>query len=160
MPLSGEWDQLESFRRKKWLGIAQRYPSLPASEQQRVQHRMKAWINLSPGERQRVRDLYKNLQKAPPEQRASIMQKWQEYKELPDAEKERLRKLQEQTRTQPKKTQPGTSSAQRSNTPSVAHPAPLVPSTSSAGVSVTPLAPVAPTGAPLPIPASADPQGK
>jgi hypothetical protein len=26
-PLSGDWDKMEGFRRKKWLGIAQRYQS-------------------------------------------------------------------------------------------------------------------------------------
>ena len=27
-PLANEWDKLENFRRKKWLGIAERYPCL------------------------------------------------------------------------------------------------------------------------------------
>lgn len=130
MPLSGEWDQMESFRRKKWLGIAQRYPNLPPDEKTRVQHRMKAWINLSPGERQRARDLYKNLQKAAPEQRAAIMQKWEEYKELPDTEKERLRQ-QNVSRTSQKATPIKNALPQRSNIPSVGHPAPMAPAPAS-----------------------------
>lgn len=91
MPLSGEWDQLESFRRKKWLGIAQRYPRMSADEQQRVQRRMKDWISLSPDERREARNRYKNMQKAPPEHREAVKQRWQAYKSLPDAEKHRLR---------------------------------------------------------------------
>ena len=90
-PLAGEWDKLEVYRRKKWLGIAQRYPAMSAEEQQRLQLRMKAWINLSPEERNRAREQYKALKKAPPEQRQAVNQKWEEYKNLPDAEKERLK---------------------------------------------------------------------
>ena len=93
MPLSGEWDQLESFRRKKWLGIVQRYPAMTPNEQQHVQHRMKAWIGLSSAERRQAREGFKTLQKTPPESREVIKQRWQEYKKLPDDEKERLRKL-------------------------------------------------------------------
>lgn len=96
MPLSGEWDQLESFRRKKWLGIAQRYPTMTPDEQQRVQRRMKDWVKLTPAERQQARERYKSLQKAPPEQREAVKQKWQTYKELPDTEKERLRQKAQQ----------------------------------------------------------------
>ncbi len=91
MPLSGEWDQLESFRRKKWLGIAQRYPGMNPDEQQRVQRRMKDWISLSPDERREARNRYKNMQKAPPEHREAVKQRWDKYKALPDAEKDRLR---------------------------------------------------------------------
>lgn len=95
-PLSGEWDKLESYRRKKWLGIVQRYPTMSAEEQQRIQRRMKAWVNLSPEERKRAREQYKTLQKAPPEQRQAVKQKWQEYENLPDAEKQRLQQSSKQ----------------------------------------------------------------
>ena len=102
MPLSGEWDKLETYRRKKWLGIAQRYPSMTTEEQQRVQHNMRAWIKLTPAQRQQARERFKeSLQKTSPEHRQAIKQKWQEYSELPDAEKERLRK-QPLYKTQPK----------------------------------------------------------
>lgn len=102
MPLSGEWDKLETYRRKKWLGIAQRYPSMTTEEQQRVQHNMRAWIKLTPAQRQQARERFKeSLQKTSPEHRQAIKQKWQEYSKLPDAEKERLRK-QPLYKTQPK----------------------------------------------------------
>jgi hypothetical protein len=129
MPLSGEWDQLESFRRKKWLGIAQRYPSLPPDEQNRVQQRIKAWVNLSPSERQRARDLYKSLRKAAPEERAAVVQKWQEYKELPDTEKERLRKKAPAGKSakNPVAGNAINSQPQRSNIPPGGHPAPITP---------------------------------
>ena len=90
-PLAGEWDKMETYRRKKWLGIAQRYQSLSPEEQARMQRRMTDWVKLTPEERKRAREKYKSLQKAPPEQKQAVRQKWQEYKELPEAEKARLK---------------------------------------------------------------------
>jgi hypothetical protein len=82
---------MNGFHRKKWLGIAQRYPSLSAEEQARMQRRMTDWAKLTPDERKQARDKYKSLQKAPPEQKKAVKQKWQEYKELPESEKTRLK---------------------------------------------------------------------
>jgi hypothetical protein len=89
-PLAREWDQFEHSRRKKWLGIAERYPAMKSEEQSRVQRRMVEWVRLSPEERKLAREKYKNLSKAPPEHKESIMQKWQEYKDLPEEQKQRL----------------------------------------------------------------------
>jgi len=90
-PLSTEWDKMGGFSRKKWLGIAQRYPSLSSDEQARMQRRMTDWAKLTPDERKRARDKYKSLQKAPPEKKEAVKLKWQEYKELPESEKTRLK---------------------------------------------------------------------
>ncbi len=90
-PLSAEWDTMEGFRRKKWLGIAQRYQHLSSDEQARVQRRMIDWSRLTPDERKRARDQYKSLQKAPPEKKEEVKLKWQEYKELPESEKAKLK---------------------------------------------------------------------
>lgn len=90
-PLAGEWDKMEGFRRKKWLGIAQRYQTLSPDEQTRMQRRMTAWAKLTPDERKRARDQYKSLQKAPPEKKEAVKLKWQEYKDLPEGEKARLK---------------------------------------------------------------------
>ncbi len=90
-PLAGEWDKMEGFRRKKWLGIAQRYTSLTPDEQTRIQRRMTDWAKLTPDERKRARDQYMSLQNAPPEKKEAVKQKWQEYKELPESEKARLK---------------------------------------------------------------------
>lgn len=93
-PLAAEWNALEVYRQKKWLGIAQRYSGLTPDEQARVQRRMKAWVKLSPEERKAARERFKKLNKAAPERKEAIKQKWQEYKELPDQDRQ---KLQEQT---------------------------------------------------------------
>lgn len=90
-PLAPEWDKMEGFSRKKWIGIAQRYPSLSADEQARMQRRMTDWAKLTPDERKRARDKFKSLQKDPPEKKEAVKLKWQEYKQLPESEKTRLK---------------------------------------------------------------------
>lgn len=90
-PLSGEWDKLESYRRKKWIGIAKRYPSMSPDEQARVQRRMATWVKMTPTERRAAREKYLALQKAPSDQKETVKQRWQEYKALPDEEKTRLK---------------------------------------------------------------------
>lgn len=90
-PLSAEWDTMDGFRRKKWLGIAQRYQAMGADEQVRMQRRMTDWAKLTPDERKRARDQYKSLQKAPPEKKAAVKLKWQEYRDLPESERAQLK---------------------------------------------------------------------
>jgi hypothetical protein len=90
-PLSNEWDKMDGFRRKKWVGIVHRYQSMSPDEQARVQRRMTEWAKLTPDERKRARDKYKSLQKAPPEKKEAVKLKWQEYKDLPESEKNRLK---------------------------------------------------------------------
>ena len=50
-PLAGEWDRMENIRRKKWLGIAERYPAMKPDEQRRVQERMREWARRESPER-------------------------------------------------------------------------------------------------------------
>lgn len=90
-PLSNEWNTMESFRRKKWLGIAERYASLSGEEQMRVQRRMQDWAKLAPEERRLAREKFKTLQKVTPEMRESLRQNWEDYKALPEDEKARLK---------------------------------------------------------------------
>lgn len=90
-PLAADWDKISGFQRKKWIGIAQRYPSMNAEEQTRIQRRMTEWAKLTPEERKQARDKYLALQKAAPEKKESVKLKWQEYKELPESERTRLK---------------------------------------------------------------------
>lgn len=89
-PLAGEWDKMEGFRRKKWMGIAQRYQSMTPDEQSRMQRRMTSWAKLTPEERKRARAKYLKLQDGSPEKKEDLKKKWEQYKELPEAEKARL----------------------------------------------------------------------
>ncbi len=89
-PLARDWDKMEAFRKKKWLGIAKRYPGMKPQEQARVQRRMQDWASLTPEQRTQARARYKNLKTVPPEQKEALKKKWEQYKELPEEEKKRL----------------------------------------------------------------------
>ncbi|MBL8492215.1 MAG: DUF3106 domain-containing protein [Rhodocyclaceae bacterium] len=90
-PLASDWDSLEPYRKKKWLGISTRYPSMTAEEQARVQSNMRDWARLSSEERKAAREKFKNLKKSPPETQQAVRDKWQQYQELSDEEKDKLR---------------------------------------------------------------------
>lgn len=78
-PLAQEWDSMEPAKKKKWLGIAKRYPGMTAEEQHRTQLQMRDWYSLTPEQRELVREKYKTIKKLPPEKRHEIKQKWREY---------------------------------------------------------------------------------
>lgn len=90
-PLAGEWNAMDAFRRKKWLGIAQRYPAMSPTEQASVQRNMQEWARLAPEERKRAREQYKTLQQASPAQRDAVRQKWEEYTALTPEERDQLK---------------------------------------------------------------------
>lgn len=90
-PLSHDWDSMENLRRRKWLGIAERYPSMDKAQQQRMQQRMREWADLTPEQRSKVRDTYKDFKQLPPEQKKTLLQKWEAYSNLPSEEKTRIR---------------------------------------------------------------------
>ena len=77
-PLQGEWEQLDTTRRKKWVDIANRYPTMKQAQQQRLQKRMQEWAKLTPEERRVAREQYRTLKKIPPKERK---EKWQEYQQ-------------------------------------------------------------------------------
>jgi len=52
---------------------------------------LKTLGSMTPDERKRARDKYKALQKDHPEKKEAVKLKWQEYKELPEGEKSRLK---------------------------------------------------------------------
>lgn len=82
-PLAKDWDKMENIRKKKWLGIADRYPSMKQDEQHRMQDRMREWANLTPDQRAKVRSSYKDFNQLPPEQKQLVKQKWEAYSNLP-----------------------------------------------------------------------------
>lgn len=91
-PLSDEWDSLESYRQKKWLGIAARFSSFTADEQRRLQGQMQEWRKLTPEERQFARENYKTTSQLSADKKQDLKQKWEEYSNLPEEEKDRLKK--------------------------------------------------------------------
>ena len=78
-PLKVDWENLSPERRRKWIGIANRYPKMAKLEQERVQKRMQRWANLSPEQRQRARENYRRMAKASAAKRRRLRQQWAEY---------------------------------------------------------------------------------
>ena len=89
-PLASEWNKLGLQHKKKWLGIAKRYPKMKPDEQARVQRRMQAWAKLTPKERQTARENYKKMEKLPPDKKQGLKQQWEEYNRLPEQERRKL----------------------------------------------------------------------
>lgn len=87
-PLKADWDALTPDRRRKWIGIAKRYPKLKAGEQARIRQRMQRWAKLSPEQRRQVRNTYKQLAKKPPEKRGRLRDQWAEYQSLTPGERQ------------------------------------------------------------------------
>lgn len=104
-PLEKEWGEMDAFRRKKWLGIANRFPDMTAEEQASILRNIRQWARLAPEERKIAREKYKSLKRITPDERRLVRQKWEEYAALTDEEKERLRKkaLQQKKLKTPKK---------------------------------------------------------
>lgn len=90
-PLKDSWTQIEPERRRKWVGLAKRYPKMDAKAQERVQKRMQRWAALTPKQRQQARENYKRIAK----QRAAkknqkLAERWAEYQSLPPHERDTL----------------------------------------------------------------------
>jgi hypothetical protein len=89
-PLKADWDSLEPERRRKWIGVAKRYPSMTKRGQERVQRRMQVWAKLTPEQRRHARETYKQMAKVPPEKRGKLREQWAEYQQLPQEERDSL----------------------------------------------------------------------
>jgi hypothetical protein len=91
-PLKDDWANLDTDRRRKWVGIAKRYPTMQPKEQERVQRRMQRWAALTPQQRQQARENYKRIAKQRAEKRnQKLAERWAEYQALPEHERaERL----------------------------------------------------------------------
>lgn len=89
-PLGPEWDAMDDARRKKWMGIAGRYPHLSQDEQTRIQSQMREWAKLTPRQRLIVREKYRAMRKIPADKRGNVREQWERYLELPEEEKQRL----------------------------------------------------------------------
>ena len=89
-PLKADWESLELERRRKWVGIANRYPKMKLEEQERVQRRMQAWAKLSPEQRRQARENYKRIVKNRAEKRDKLGEAWAEYQSLPPHERQNL----------------------------------------------------------------------
>lgn len=109
-PLQRDWSRIEPARQQKWLEVANRFPSLPADEQQRMQQRMADWSRLTPEERGKARLNYRQTRQLTPEE---LQARWQAYQALPADQKRRLAERGEAPPNPARK--PERSAAQSSN---------------------------------------------
>lgn len=86
-PLEREWPRIDAPRKRKWLEIAARFPSMNPQERTRLQERMRDWVRLSPEERSRARINYRDAKDISPQERRSS---WEAYQALSEDERKRL----------------------------------------------------------------------
>ena len=86
-PLQRDWASIDASGKAKWLEVAVRFPSLPATEQQRVQFRMAEWARLTPAQRGNARLSFQETKQLSGEQK---QQRWEAYQALPDDERKAL----------------------------------------------------------------------
>lgn len=103
-PLRTQWETLDAVRRQKWREIAQRYPKLPADQQERLRSRMAEWAAMTPAERNAARLRFEESKLLPADERQA---RWEAYQALPEDERKQLVTKAEQRK--PVLQQPGAS---------------------------------------------------
>lgn len=86
-PLKAHWNAIDAPRRQKWVEVAQRFPTMPLEERQRVQARMAEWATMSPTDRGRARQNFQELRSLPSEDRHA---RWEAYQALPREQRQEL----------------------------------------------------------------------
>ena len=99
-PLAERWVFLGSLQKRRWLALAQTFPSLPEEEQTRLHDRMTAWASLSAQQRNQARLNYAVTNRLSQEDKRS---QWDAYQALSEEEK---RKLAARANTKPQGAAP------------------------------------------------------
>ena len=86
-PLQGQWSNLSSSTKDKWLAVAQRMEAMRPDDRQRIQSRMAHWAGLSPQERGRTRLQFNEARRVSATTRA---EQWKRYNELSDTDRQQL----------------------------------------------------------------------
>jgi len=86
-PLQRDWQTIDAPRKSKWLEIAERYPKMPAQDQERLQARMSEWTRMTPQERSLTRQQYQGAKQVPQGERQAS---WEAYQALPENERAEL----------------------------------------------------------------------
>ncbi len=105
-PLQAVWPRVDGTERRMWLEVADRYRTLPAAEQQRLQQRMTEWSRMTPAQRGQARLQFQEAGRWSPEERR---ERWEAYQSL-DPEARRVLaerwKLEAAARERERRTQP------------------------------------------------------
>jgi hypothetical protein len=123
-PLAEDWNNFEPARKRKWIGIAKRYPKMKPDEQERVQRRMQAWAKLTPKERDAARARYKKMEKLPQKKKEGLKEQWEEYNRLPEHERRKLGSTPRKPRSASSKSKPPAAPVQSAPPPTTPAPKP------------------------------------
>ena len=87
-PLAEQWSQLSAVQQRDWMAVSRRYARMSPDERQTLQNRMTEWAALTPSQRNQARFNFNAIKSdlSAEERRA----KWEEYRNLPPTEKDRL----------------------------------------------------------------------
>jgi Protein of unknown function (DUF3106) len=80
-PIQADWESLDAPRKKKWLGVANRYPKMTTDERARFQRSIKEWVSLTPEQRWAARDKRREFDQLTPEDRQALPEKWDKFKQ-------------------------------------------------------------------------------
>lgn len=86
-PLASTWNTLQEGHRRKWIAVAQTYPTLGLAEQQKLHSRMVEWAALKPQDRELARLNFAETKKIAPAERAA---NWEAYQALSPEERQKL----------------------------------------------------------------------
>ena len=86
-PLRKDWSAIDADRKRKWLEVAAKFPSMTPDDRSRVQDRMAEWARLSPAERGRARLQFQETRKLSPKDR---QERWEAYQSLPAEQRQAL----------------------------------------------------------------------
>lgn len=85
--MQNDWASIDELGKRKWRRIAERYPEMSATDQERLQNRMTEWAKLTPQERSKVRLQYLEAKKVPASSRQAD---WEAYQALTPDERKAL----------------------------------------------------------------------
>jgi hypothetical protein len=86
-PLQDDWDDINPGQKRKWIDVAEKFSTMPATDQARIQGRMAQWAQLNPAQRSQTRLGYKEAQQLSPTERN---ERWQAYQALSAEQREQL----------------------------------------------------------------------
>ena len=78
---------MSALTKRRWLLLADRYPTMDAQEQDKLRTRMVTWASLSAQQRNQARLNFANVKRLSPEE---LQAKWEEYQALSEAQRQRL----------------------------------------------------------------------
>ena len=86
-PLAERWALLSEVQKRRWLALAQTFPTLPEQEQEKLHSRMTEWASLSAQQRNQARLNYADSNRLA---RDNKLAQWEAYQALSEEEKRQL----------------------------------------------------------------------